>query len=194
MKILLKRVIIIFLCMLTFATVSYLYLHNIKTEEPSDAPNSLIPYSSFPKNAFLIFEFTNGSLIAELDFEKSFLLITNNFEERELLDNCFTVKADDKLISGMIDRVGGIELFSDGQLMRFTGTQIIDMLKESQNSKSLSLNVLDEYLKKLSVLNITRQDFVYIIENSDTDLSIPDCFYWHEYINVLCKNYNIKFE
>lgn len=192
MKIFFKRALIIFLCMLTFGTISYIYLNNIKIEEQSSSPNSSVPYSSVPRNAFLIFEFENGSLLAQLDFEKKSLIITNAYEESEIWDNSFNVKVNEALIAGMIDRVGGIELFSEGQLMRFTGSQIIDMLKNSQHPKSLSLSILEEYLKKLSVSNITRQDLVYLIENSDTNLSIPDCFYWHEYINALCENYIVN--
>ena len=129
----------------------------------------------------------------DLNFEENALFITIDPPQKELPNEYFSVTGDNSLIAGMIDRIGGIELMWNSELLRFTGYQLTDMLEQSKEQQNLSLRILEEYIKKLGEIGITRQDLVYLIENSNTDLRVPDCFYWHNYIDKLCKNYKINY-
>ena len=188
-----KRATVILICIIVFGGSAYLYLYNDETQQQSNASQSAVPYSTVPENAYILFYFPASTLLFDLNFEENALFITIDPPKKELPNEYFSVTGDNSLIAGMIDRIGGIELMWNSELLRFTGYQLTDMLEQSKEQQNLSLRILEEYIKKLGEIGITRQDLVYLIENSNTDLRVPDCFYWHNYIDKLCKNYKINY-
>lgn len=193
MKLLFTRIAVIVLSMTVFAASAYFYLKNDETVRQSAVPESNIPYSSAPDNAALLFDLPHGKILFELKFNENVLSVTVDPDDADCTEDCFTVAGDEQLVIGMIDRVGGIELLADGELLRFTGIQVIELLERAERPQELRNRVLKEYLKKVGQVGLTRRDFVFIIENSKTGLTVPDCFYWHEYMPELCNNWEIKF-
>lgn len=193
MKVFLKQAAVILICITVFAGSAFLYLRQDKISRQSDTEQSLIPYSSAPDNVALLFELPHGTLLFELDFGKALLTVTADPDTELISGKYFTVSADERLVAGMIDRVGGIELLTDGELLRFTGHQVTELFGYYTDTEALRNSILEEYLKKAGEVGLSRQDLVYLIENSQTDLTVPDCFYWPEYTAELCQNYIIEF-
>lgn len=193
MKLFFKRAVIILMCMTVFAGSAYLYLRYDQLNRQTDLEQSLVPYSSVPESAAILLNLPHGRFWLHLDFESLTLTVKNQIPDEFTDDEYFTVSADERLTAGMIDRVGGIELLTDGELLRFTGHQVTELLNSSVDPTELRNAAIKEYLKKAGEVGISRQDLVFMIENSETDLTVPDCFYWPEYTAELCRNCKFDF-
>ena len=93
----------------------------------------------------------------------------------------YTVEADYDLIEGIIDRVGGVDIAIDGKKYRYTGVQVVDMLS-SGKSAQIKNQIIANVFKQISRKGFSKDDFVFIVENTKTDISIIDCLYWLDYI------------
>ena len=77
----------------------------------------------------------------------------------------------------------------DGIKTRLTGIQTVKLLNNnSQNETEILSCVLDA----VSETGLSIQDLVFLIENSDTDLTGPDCFDWPERLKGLFQNSEIR--
>lgn len=186
-----KKAFIIFYCTLVFFLASYAYLQiNIGngTDTQADAPDYTIPYKRTPDDKGIAFIFPDNSfIIVYLNFNDSSINILNVscFDEKTTQYSGYTtdfkVYTDYELIEGIVDRVGGINLEIDGQTMRYTGNQITEFFSIPY-TKEFKNEVISQIFNQISKNGLSKDDFSYIIENSDTDLTIPDCFDWFEYI------------
>ena len=100
----------------------------------------------------------------------------------------YNLKADYPLLSGIIDRSGGINLDIKDGLLRYTGIQITDILSTIGDPTNIRSIIAKAIFKSISENGITTDDMVYIIENSETDLSVPICLSWPEYLKDMCRN------
>ena len=191
MKTFFKRALIWVMCFAVFSGIAYIYIRSDKIYNANKNESS-VPYSSIPQSAAILLKLPQNNILFELDFANTLLNVTVNYEG-ECPTEGYTVTADESLIAGIIDRIGGIE-FSDGkEVLRHTGIQVIQMIYSSfGSSEELKLTVLKAFIEKVSQTGLTRKDFIYIIENSETDLTVPDCFYWSEHMDKLCENAVIK--
>lgn len=100
----------------------------------------------------------------------------------------FTVKTDYETISELIDRFGGVTL-SDGESeIRYTGLQIMDLFSEQTDYLPLLTDVVAALLAQIAKNGMTADDFVFLITNTETDLTVPDCFDWATRMDALCRN------
>lgn len=199
-KTVLSLIAIILACCLIFFGSAYLYLvyDRNRASSRTEIKNSSVPYlAALPENAGLLFSFPDDSAaLFYLDFTAKRLTVVP-IDDRVTASTSYygypvtyTVKAGYPLITGIIDRVGGIELDLGEGILRYTGVQVTALLSVDADAAAMRCAVLQAVISKISVSGLTRQDFVYIIGNSETDLTVPDCYPWPEHLPALCKNAN----
>lgn len=190
-----KTVFSIIFAGLVFFAGAYLYLTAAtgvtENQMNADAKDMTVPYSpSYPDNAGLLTVFPdNSAALIYLDFseQRIYTALMDEYTEgvSEYLgyDISHTVFADYSLISGITDRVGGLELELNGEKLRYTGVQITDYLSRTPATNELKRQLISLIFERISKNGFSRDDLVYIIENSDTDLTVPDCFEWPAFIS-----------
>lgn len=193
MKAFLKYTAFFMVCIVVFTGSSFVYLHFSKRAQKTNEQPSPVPYAAAPKEAEIRLHFPHSYATLFLDFENEELgVYTNNDEFRFAEeDYCFDIECTEVLVAGMIDRVGGLELNMDGERLRYTGLQVTSLIYGEKGTPQRRRDALEEFFQKASVNGLSRKDFIYIIENTKTNLTVPDCFYWPEYIGETCKNITI---
>lgn len=180
------------------SAVAYVYLSVDSAKKSSvGADDNTVPYTQKKENRGVMFSFYDGTrCLFYLDFQNSRItaVLAENYEQ--YADNYagyhvhFTVEADLHLVEGLIDRAGGVELESGGQVLRFTGVQVTELLSVGVSMgqrREIVIGVLDGFTHT----GFTATDLVYIIENSKTDLTVPDCYGWHEDLPQMFENINV---
>lgn len=180
------------LCLLTLVFGGYAYLHfNI---EKTDNKASKIPYEfAPPENAGILLDFCGDRTFLYLNFENEEMKIiipqSDDFEASVYgytLD--YTVKGDYYLLADIIDAADGIELQTDDGKYRYTGVQIAELLSNTVDTSLLKREIIAALTEKTADFGIDENIFYDIIKKGDTNLTVPDCHRWAEYISRLCKN------
>lgn len=191
-KIFLKTVIIGLMCSAIFIGSGYLYLEN--SLKPAESPAESIPYYSTPENAGVLFQICGNSTLIFLDFENKSLkcIFADNIpiDEGKIAGYSidFTVSGNYELLGGIVDCVGGIELETNDTTFSFTGIQVEELFSTTTNTGAIKKQTIQKIFEKIRENGFKKEDILYIIKNSETDLSVPDCYYWNDYIKELCKN------
>lgn len=173
-----------------FVSSGYFYLnHELEKTEKSE---STIPYySQAPENAGVLFDILDNRILFYLDFENNSINVFKDYKNTstgEMLNGFrvdYVIKGDYDLLSYIIDCIGGIELETEKETLRFTGVQVIEKIKDYIDSGEIYQKIIPAILEKIKQNGIGREDFIYIIENSETNLTLPDCYYWSDYIKSL---------
>ncbi len=188
----LRLILICFICCALFVGSGYLYLR--KNLLPADHNVSSVPYSfSAPENRGMMLDICGGLTFLYFDFEDERLTVIIP-PEQEYTEEIFgypidfTVTADYRLLSAVIDYADGIELSSDGAMLRYTGVQVADILSRTVDAADLKREIITALMKKIGENGIDGEVFQYIVENTETNLTVPDCYYWDRFIGRLCKN------
>ena len=87
------------------------------------------------------------------------------------------------MLEGFIDLIGGIEL----EKARCTGVQVSDMLCHDAQ-KEIRREIISAVFKRLASNGLSGEELVFVIENSDTDLSFPDGYSLLKNFEQLAKN------
>ena len=193
----LSAVVISVICAVIFIGIGYLYISaNIKQTE---GKNESVPYAvSTPENVGIMFEINDSKSLIYLDFEGQGISYLNADEKTVKDGFCcgysvdYRVSADYEFLSGLIDRLGGIELYYESTVpLNFTGVQVTDLLSHTVEREDLRKDIILSIIEKISVVGFSRSDFSFIIENSSTELNIPECYYWNEYMKNMCSKPHI---
>lgn len=196
MKKYLKVGFVIFLGACVFFTASYFYLYgNLQSvEKAADTKKDDVPYSEIPENCGLHFLLPAGrEVLFFLDFEKEISYIINIFENKGSEDNYagysfdygFTV--DYTVLSALIDRIGGLDLRCGDETLRLTGIEVCDALCKN-SSPEFSFEVIVSFCDRIAQNGFSGEDFVYLIENTGTELTVPICLYWQDYVKDMFAN------
>ena len=179
-----------------FGAYAYLdYNLNVQTAE-ADQKDYTVPYENLPDNAGIAFLLPDSSaVITYLDFENRCINvinidaydITNNLYYGYTVD--FTVETDYQLIGGIVDRVGGVNIQLNGETLRYTGVQVIDLISVNLDA-NIKPQLITQIFKQISENDFSKDDFIYIIENSKSNLTVVDCIYWLDYIGEMRGNIN----
>ena len=186
----------IFGCGLIFFMCAYAYLdRNLQKDTANiDEKDYTVPYKKNPDNKGIAFVFPDDSaVISYLDFENENIKILQieNFDE-DVSDYFgytadYTVLADYYLISGIVDRVGGVNINTGNETLRYTGVQAVELIS-ADSTGLIKKQIISEIFNQISKNSFSKDDFIYIIENSKSDLSIIDCIYWVGYIEKMSQN------
>ena len=84
--------------------------------------------------------------------------------------------------------MGGLDIDLGDGAMNYSGAQITDMLSRTVEYNELCRKIVTAFFDKVSRYGIERSDLVYIIENCNTDLTVPKCYYWPKYLKELSEN------
>lgn len=179
-------------CLLTLVGGGYAYL-SFNTEK-TDNKASQVPYEfAPPENAGIMFEFCGDRTFVYLNFENEEMKIVfplNGDSEDTVYGYSvdYTVKGDYYLLAEIIDAADGIELQSDDGKYRYTGVQIAELLSNTVDTEELKRNIIAALTRKTANFGIDENVFYDIIKKGDTNLTVPDCHRWAEYLSLLCKN------
>ncbi len=196
MKKIFKIAIITALSVAIFFTVSYAYLDYSmnKSVKNTDKKDYTVPYVSVPESSGIAFVYPNNSAtLAYLDFDEENIRLLNieNFDpecpEYYGYTVDYTVTTNYELISGIIDRVGGIEIEQNNETMRYTGVQVIEIISDGYD-KDTKKQIISQVFYQISNGGFSSDDFLYIIENCKSNLSFTECIYWLDYIEEMSKN------
>lgn len=196
-KLYLKTFLTLFLCLCIFVSVGFVYIYFKTADTQVQKNESFVPYSTLPENAGVLFDVSGNYVYFYLDFENETLclLYMDDYDgysnEISGYPIDFTVKSDYSLVSGIVDMLGGIELSTGEEYLTFTGAQITGLLSSSTDEDELEREITQKIIKQISHSGFLRQDFLYIIENSETNLTVPDCYYWSDSIKKLCENLRV---
>lgn len=194
----LKTALIIFLSAVLFVGVTFVYLNrNVnKTSNLTEQKENKVSYKSVPQNRSIVLIFPKGdALLAHLDFNELCINLVNieNYDSECGLyygyNADYTVKATNNLLQEMVDRVGGIDIKQNDETMRYTGTQIVDLLSRNKPS-DIKGQIISQIFSKISKNNFSRDDIIYLISNCETNISFVDCIYWLDYIKEMCGKVN----
>lgn len=188
-----KKALIVFLSGAIFFGAAYAYLqYNFnKAAAKAEQKDFTVPYERLPENCGIAFVLPTGSaLLAYLDFEDSSIKLLDLAEFQVQTEYFgytadYTVQVSYELIGGIIDRIGGISIGHGGEALRYTGVQVVDLIADG-SAQDIKKQIILQIFNGISKNNFSKDDFVYIIENSKSNLSIIDCIYWLDYIEDMC--------
>lgn len=183
-----------------FLGVSFGYLKynfGIKTTQINQKAD-YVPYQKTPSNCGMTFVFPeSNAYLFYLDFENLRINVINipEFDEKIYsyngCTNDFQMYADSQFVEGIIDRIGGIDLTNQSETLRYTGSQVIDYLA-NDTSMNVRQKIISQILKKFSKNGFSKDDFVYIIENSESNLDFIDGIYWIDYLKDMSQNVDFE--
>lgn len=167
----------------------------MKTIEAEQKQES-VPYKKTPSNCGISFVFPGGNAsLVYLDFKKMCINVVeiSEFDEKIYLYNGYTndyqVYITTELLEGIIDRIGGIDLTFEDETLRYTGSQVMDCLIRD-NTNKVKRQIISQIFEKISKNDFSKDDFVYIIENSKSNLKLIDCIYWIGYLKEMSATVN----
>lgn len=151
-----------------------------------------MPYYSVPQNSGVVIEVGGDLTFLYLAFEDGRIIVVPSGAEDDFLRYGYTVdyvlNTNFKMVAGLVDRVGGIDIVKDGQCYCYTGTQVENLLSFSGEIYSDKIIVLQGLLQKIAEVGLTADDLLYIISQSETKLTLPDCYFWAQHLKNICKN------
>lgn len=198
LKSVIKRIFISLACGSLFFCVVYGYLyHNLnKTVLDIGQKDYSVPYRHVPENkgiGFLLPD--NSAVLVYLEFEKNCIDVINveNYDKDNDLyygyTMDYTVEVTERLIGGIVDNVGGVNVRIGEKTLRYTGVQVEQLIANTDDEK-IKRQIISEIFRQISKNGFSKESFLYILQNAKTNLSITDCIYWLDYINEIRKNIN----
>lgn len=191
-----KFAIILFLSGFLFFGASYFYLYSsLKSEQKAaNIKEDNIPYAETPENRGLLFNLPGDKkVLIFLDFGQEISYIVNINNNNAILGDYAGYPIDYKfdldyyVLSGIFDRLGGIDLEAQGELLRYTGVQVCDLINNGV-SPDIPIKIVSSLCRKIYENGFSTDDFVFLIDNTNTALTVPECFYWQKYIKSLFSN------
>lgn len=178
------------LCCTLFVCTGYFYLESSITDTENEVKQ--VPYYSVPQNAGITVEIGEDTTFIYLSFEDERVIVVSEGEQSDFVRYGYTVdfslSTDFEMLSGLVDRLGGIDIEKDGETYCYMGTQVANLLDFSSEFKRDKITVLESLLARIGQVGLTVDDLLYIISRSETNLTLPDCYFWAEYLKDMSKN------
>ena len=183
------------MCLLSCAVLvsgGYVYLR--RSFRPAEGQGSIIPYCfSMPDYKGIFFDIAGNRAFVYLDFTNEKVSdIIQQAEDFDATDYGYSedlkIKGDLSVLAAIIDYAGGITLDDNGEQVRYTGVQVSDIMSRSTESEIQQRLIIPAIMRSVAENGLEDEAFNYIIDKSDTDLTVPDMLMWQNYISKLCKN------
>lgn len=179
------------LSLLIFVSSGFFYLQS--TETKVENKSEKVPFYQVPESKGIIFQTPQSKTFLYMDYtDKVLSVIYLGDEEYESeiygykID--YTIKSNYTVLEEIIDNLGGIDLETEEEIYNYTGTQVVDLICKTVDIEPLKKTVTQKIIEKIGEKGMTLEELIYIIENSETDLTVPDCYSWPENIGKICKN------
>ena len=189
-KTFLKAFVISGWCLAIFIGLGYYYITS--QIAPVEGETESVPYYRYiPENKGLVFSFGTRTVYTYLDFTLSSVNVIVNPEDIEQSGYAadYAVTADYGLIAEIVDYFDGIYLDLEGEPLRYTGWQVVDLLSKD-GSDELRQKIISSLFLKISQQGVGVDFFNIIITKSKTDLKMPDCYFWADNMDEISKNIN----
>lgn len=190
-RLFLKSFLICTICFLLFFGFGYFYLNkNIKSVNQN---TENVPYRQISsENAGVLFIINGQETFVYLDFFENKITVSLSPEPSFAnaiygYSHNYTIKGNNELTETIIDNVGGIELEINGEVLRYTGLQVSDILKHT-NSTELKRNIVTAIIKNIAKYGVDSSFVVNIINCSDSDLNLSKCYLWNDLLQSVCGN------
>lgn len=194
MKKLKSYIKIILLCIAVGSLLTgtgYLYLR--RGIKPAEAEASEIPYTfSPPEDRGLLFNLAGNSVFVQLDFSSSRLRLIIGTGD-ELNPEVYGYRADYEICGSLTvfalltDDAGGIELENGGETVRYTGVQAAELLARTEDPE-WHREITAALICAIAENGLSETTCNKIVAQSETQLTVPECCRWHEYISEMCEN------
>lgn len=193
-----KVAFITFLSVVVFFGAAYAYLDYTinKNVTNADQKEDNVPYNIVPDSCGIAFVFPNNDAwLTYLDFDNLDInvLQIENFNKNQPEYYGYTVDYNVNItydvVAEVIDRIGGIEIEQNGERLRYTGVQVLDLIAYGYDG-SIKEQIFSQIFNSISKNNFSKEDLLYIIENSKSDLSFVDCIPWIDYLKSMCNRIN----
>ena len=163
-------------------------------EAPAGESVSGIEYSSAPQNqALLVTDEAGRGALIYLNFEDItthvYLFEEGAAENAALLpfNVTYRMKLPPDFAGRLCDRLGGIDLEIDGKTERYFSSSLSEFLSDAPDYEKL-LIITKKFFEKIANIGLSSEDFMFIIELTDTDLTYSVCYGWINRISELCGN------
>lgn len=181
----LKTVLLSLLFGTVFFVAGYFYLDNCLENMTVSEKTESVPYYSVPSDATILLNICEDSILVNLKFEDEKINIAfvdgNEYDYGYTID--YNINCNYELVGYLVDISGGIEI--DG--LRQTGIQITEMLQQTLVKNSQKRAITEAIINGIANCSFTKEDLLFIIENSENDLKFNECYFWTNYISKLCE-------
>ena len=181
----LKTVLLSLLFGTVFFVAGFFYLDNRLENMTVSEKTESVPYNSVPSDATILLNICEDSILVNLKFEDEKINIAfvdgNEYDYGYTID--YNINCNYELVGYLVDISGGIEI--DG--LRQTGIQITEMLQQTLVKNSQKRAITEAIINGIANCSFTKEDLLFIIENSENDLKFNECYFWTNYISKLCE-------
>ena len=167
-----------------FIGLGYYYIdsQNIRVENEAER----VPYySQVPENKSVLIKMGTRSVGFNIDFKEMQMVVTVNPES---YNANFMIEADYSLLADICNYFNGINLMRNAETLRYTGEQVVDLLS-SDNSDKIRVDIISAIFEKMTEQGVGADFFNMIITKSKTNMKMPDCYFWTEYMDDIAKNF-----
>ena len=170
------------------------YYYVFPQQKEARVKEEKVPYFQTPQNAGILFDFSGDTAFVYLNFDSECVNVL--IDDSENYPNYgysqdFKIEGDYELLGGIVDCVGGIDLDLNGEPLTYTGVQIAEFLSNNITTSEFKAELVRAIFVSISQRDFLREDMLYIIENSNTNLTVPDCYYWQENIKKISKTVRV---
>lgn len=186
-KIYLSTLLISALTLTVFLTVGFYYL-GVSTKTANSVTEK-VPYKSVPENVCVLLSFGENQSVYYLDFENNALEIYTDKPVERALKNGIIItdylNSNNAFLIDIIDKSGGIEYEINGELLRLTGTQVLDYyVRGVIEQKELIFKICDNIAK----YGLSFDEISSLISGNDTSLSYEEIMLWSDFLPLVAEN------
>jgi hypothetical protein len=163
-------------------------------KEPAGEDISGIPYSSPPPSqTLLILDEKDRGALVHLNFAEIvthvYILESDAETAASALpyDVTYTMKISGDFPLRLCDRIGGIEIENEGVTERYFSASLSDFCGENPDYGKM-LKISRSFFEKIANMGLSSEDFMFIIEVSDTDLTYSVCYGWIDRVPEMFSN------
>ena len=173
-----------------FIGFGYYYIDK-HIEKVENQIESVPYYSQIPDNKGLLFNFSDCKVYTYLDFKEqsvTVLLNSDDLENRGYTAD-YTLDCNEDLIFEICNYFDGINLMLEAETLRYSGSQVKELL-QNDKTDTLQKSIITAIFEKIEKQGIGIDFFNMLIVDTKTNLKMPDCYFWTEFLDDMAKNVN----
>lgn len=174
----LKAIVGCALCFLLFCSIGFFYLEATKeSAAPTGEREESVPYA-VPDSPTVAVKADGHTFLFVPDFAAGQVSV---FCEELPAD--YSLCADRQTCAAAIDRFGGLILTVDGVEQRYTGVQVTELAACAEDPELFFADCLHAFCNAVAGQGISQADLVWLFSNCETDLNLPLCFSWPDFLS-----------